>query len=45
MDPYVDTENDYQDSIIALVLRANIATEHPRDARKIRLIDFGRRSA
>ena len=38
-DPYLDIDR-YPRSLVLLLLRAKIAVEYPRDAKKIRLINF-----
>ncbi len=38
-DPYVEI-NKYPRQLASFLIRANVAQEHPRDARRIRLIPF-----
>lgn len=40
--PYVDVA-DYTPAVVHFLLRANVAVEHPRDARKVALVAFAKR--
>lgn len=39
-DPYVDVARRYPPPLVAFLVRANIALEHPNDSRRLRLANF-----
>ncbi|UZJ51576.1 hypothetical protein CBS101457_000896 [Exobasidium rhododendri] len=41
-DAWVDISQYYSPAIVTLLVRANVAIEHPRDGRTLRLVDFSR---
>lgn len=42
-DPYIQLDSHVPPALLAFLVRANVAVEHPSDARRLRLVPFQRR--